>query len=90
LQAVAKIVAEAIFSVHSSLDLLREVFKLILLLPKQKPLSHLSQDWTETFDMIIATATKHLIGQDKNTFKMYIMIHRIWAMYTSNLFHQNK
>jgi len=50
LQAVAKIVAEAIFSVHSSLDLLREVFKLILLLPKQKPLSHLSQDWTETFD----------------------------------------
>lgn len=50
LQAVAKIVAEVIFSVHSSLDLLREVFKLILLLPKQKPLSHLSQDWTETFD----------------------------------------
>merc|ERR1712051_70167 len=45
LQAVAKIVAEAIFPVHSSLDLLREVFKLILLLPKQKPLSHLSQDW---------------------------------------------
>jgi len=70
LQAVAKIVAEAIFSVHSSLDLLREVFKLILLLPKQKPLSHLSQDWTETFDDDQSkTATKHLIGQDKNTFK---------------------
>ena len=50
LQAVAKIVAEAIFSVRSSLDLLRDVFKLILLLPKQKPLSHSSQDWTETFD----------------------------------------
>ena len=50
LQTVAKIVAEVKFSVHSSLDLLREVFKLILLLPKQKPLSHLSQDWTETFD----------------------------------------
>ena len=40
MQAVAKIVAEAIFSVHSSLDLLREVFKLIYLLQKQKPLSH--------------------------------------------------
>jgi len=40
--------------------------------------------------MIRATATKHLIGQDKNTFKMYIMMHRIWAMYTSNLFLQNK
>lgn len=38
--------------------------------------------------MIRATATKHLIGQDKNTFKMYIMMHQIWAMYTSNLFLQ--
>lgn len=38
--------------------------------------------------MIRATATKHLIGQDKNTFRMYIMMHRIWAMYTSNLFLQ--
>merc|ERR1712194_608024 len=24
--------------------------------------------------------------EDKNTFKMYIMMHQIWAMYTSNLF----
>jgi len=107
LQAVAKIVAEAIFSVHSSLDLLRDVFKLILLLPKQTPLSHLdhgrgltqsgchahslrAKTGQKPLMMIRATTTKHLIGQDKNTFKMYIMMHQIWAMHTSNLFLQNK
>jgi len=47
-----------------------------------------SQDWTETFD---DDQSNHLKTSDRarqNTFKMYIMMHRIWAMHTSNLFLQ--
>ena len=107
LWAVAKVVAEVIFSIHSLLDLLRDVSKLTLLFPKQKSTSrpdngcgltqpgyhaHSLQAKTEQkpLMMIRATTTKHLIGQDKKTFKMYIMMHQIWAMHTSNLFLQNK
>jgi len=90
LQAVAKIVAEAIFSVHSSLDLLREVSNSNCYYQSKNHCLFRAKTGQKPLMMIRATATKHLIGQDKNTFKMYIMMHQIWAMYTSNLFLQNK
>merc|ERR1712008_384073 len=85
------------------MGLLRGGFKLIYLLPKQKPLSHpdhgcgltwlpcpliASQDWTETFDDDQSNHHKTSDRARQNMFKMYIMTHRIWVMHTSNLFLQ--